>query len=420
MSTSKKVWRLKKGSDRRFRAGHPWVYSNELQSSPKGIEPGALVELYDVGGKFLAQGFGNPSSLIAFRTLTTQSESDPTTLEAITQKLDAAFELRKRLGYLNKRNSHRLCFGEADGLPGLIIDHYLGDAGNACVVQAHTAGAQKILGVVTEALKKVCGPDAAVIFRNDAGFRKLEGLEEEEPQVVSNPKKLSLEKFQLRSGGLTFEADLVNGQKTGFFLDQAANIELALQRFETLVRASGLKKIKVLDLCSYVGQWSAHLAQMAKRLEVALEVTAIDASGPALSFAAKNIERNGSGPKIETLKGDVFDELAKLEEASFDLVISDPPAFIKGRKDLPTGSHAYLQLNTQATRVLKRQGGGIVACSCSGLLDEETFLQILSKAARRSTREIHWVGRGTQAPDHPVLAQFPEGRYLKAFIGFTH
>jgi 23S rRNA (cytosine1962-C5)-methyltransferase len=414
-------WRLKPGSDRRFRSGHPWVYSNEIQGSPKGIEPGAEIELRDAGGKWLARGYGNPSSLISFRAVTRYPESPaPFTAEHLRLKLESAHRLRGQLGL--EAASHRLCFGEADGLPGLIIDRYLTAEAQAYVIQAQSSGAQRWLDLLIPVLEKLPSPRpwsaTAVIIRNDVGVRQLEGLAVEGPRLAKNAPGFDprAARVLVRSASqgepLTFNADLLEGQKTGFFLDQSANVELALQRLGGIRPARGA--LRILDLCCYVGQWGAQLARYFRAQGLEVEVTGVDSSRPALELAATNVEAQGA--RFMPLKGDVLKDLESLPAESFDLVIADPPALIKSRKDIPAGKHAYLQLNTQAVRLL-RAGGGIVSCSCSALLEEEDFLAALSKAATRNQAVVRWVGRGAQAPDHPVLAEFPEGRYLKAWIG---
>ncbi len=412
-------WRLKKGADRRFRSGHPWVYSNELYESPKGLEPGAPVELVDAGGAFLARGYGNPSSLIAFRALSRDPlEQEPMSGAAIHQKLLKARSLREKLGL--SACSHRLCFAEADGLPGLIIDRYKlaprSPASQVFVVQAHTAGADRMLPAVLEALQQLSTEKCAIIVSNDVAIRKLEGLQPEEPRVALEVPGQDLAHARIvvpsvaGTDSVEFEVDLVGGQKTGFFLDQLSNIQLAASRLSRIARG----KIRILDLCCYVGQWSAQLARFYKGQGLEVEVLAVDASSSALSFAKRNIEAQGA--RCEMLRGDVLKDLTRLEGESFDLVVCDPPALIKGRKDIPQGTHAYLQLNTQAFRLVK-EGGAVVSCSCSALLDEDSFERTLSKAAQRNQVKAQWVGRGGQAPDHPVLLEFPEGRYLKAWIG---
>jgi 23S rRNA (cytosine1962-C5)-methyltransferase len=418
-----KTWRLRPGLDRRFKAGHPWVYSNELSESPKGIEPGEAIELRDQAGKFLARGYGHPGSLIAFRTVSRdEAEAEPLSRKGLLERLKTARRFRESLGFAN--TSYRLCFAEADRLPGVIIDRYRlnnSPVTQCFAVQLQTAGADCLREPLIGALEELCGEEwknTVVVLRNDIGIRKLDGLEDQSPLVVKNVPGVALEDAAFlvwRSGeeSALFRADLLNGQKTGFFLDQTANVGLATSRL--LPRFEGRRDtIRVLDLCCYVGQWGSSFARSLKARGYSVHVTGVDASASALAFAARNVE--SAGASFEAVKGDVLRDLEALPSASYDVVISDPPAFIKGRKDLPTGTHAYLQLNTQAFRVLKR-GGGVVSCSCSALMNEDDFLQTVAKAARRNGVFAQWVGRGSQAPDHPVLAEFPEGRYLKGWVG---
>ena len=419
------VWRLSAGLDRRFRGGHPWAYSNEVQGGPKGVEPGAPVELQDAGGKFLARGYGNPNSLIAFRALSRNAEEkEPGSAEGLLNRLKAAAALRARTGMT--RFSHRWVFGEADYLPGLIIDRYRLEgkpAGQVIVIQAHTAGADRWLSILPELLQQLIQAEGgaplwsrtSIVIRNDLGVRTLEGLQEEAPRVLKQAEAVNLSQAHIlvrpASGTepIVFEADLVSGQKTGFFLDQTANVA---QWVGLWTPPAG--KVRILDLCSYVGQWSAQLARAYRQQGREVEVTAVDASATALEFARQNVKAQGA--QFTGIKGDVLKDLEALPERSFDIVISDPPALIKGRKAIPAGTRAYLQLNTQVFRLVA-SGGGVVACSCSSLLEEEVFVQQLSKAAHRNGRQVQWVGRGGQAPDHPALSEFPEGRYLKAFFG---
>lgn len=423
-----KVWQLRSGADRRFKAGHPWVYSNELSSSPKGIEPGEAIELRDASGAVLARGYGNPGSLIAFRALSRGAgEADPASVEGVLQRLRSAGSLRQQLGLGDV--SHRLCFGEADRLPGLIVDRYLpakpipgSKAEQVFVVQAHTAGMDRMLPMIIEALQLYAGADwarSAIVLRNDAGARKLEGLAIEEARVAVGTvdaealRDVAISvKAALGGAALAFRVDLIEGQKTGFFLDQGGNVALAARTFQPW---AGHRPLRILDLCCYVGQWGTQLAHaFGKSSEI--EVTAVDSSARALELAQANIEATGA--RCVPIRGDVLKDLAGLDKNSFDLVVADPPALIKGRKDIPTGTHAYLQLNTQVFRLV-REGGAVVSASCSYLLEEESFASTLTKAARRGSREVRWVARGGQAPDHPILTEFPEGRYLKAWIGFA-
>lgn len=413
------VWRLRKGADRRVRAGHPWVYSNELAESPKGIAPGEPVELRDAGGGFVARGFGNPSSLIAFRVVSRDpGELEPLSAGGLAIRVSAAAEVRARLGLLGV--SHRLIFGEADGLPGLIVDRYALEGGvQAFVVAAHSAGADRLAGALVDALDRLA-PGAAVVLRNDVAVRKLEGLEPAPPAVLRAPPGFDPDAAVIRvaraSGGapLALAAPLLAGQKTGFFLDQAANVALA-SRLCASAWPEGAE-VRILDLCCYVGQWGVQLGAALLAHGRRPHVTFADASARALELAEGNARRAGVPAAI--LRADVLRDLGDLPAAEFDLVVSDPPAFIQRKKDVPQGAHAYLQLGTQALR-LARPGGAVVACSCSALLEEEVFAATLAKAARRAGRPARWIARGTQAPDHPVLLEFPEGRYLKCWIGLV-
>jgi 23S rRNA (cytosine1962-C5)-methyltransferase len=461
-SPSRKIWRLRKGADRRFRSGHPWVYSNELMESPKGIEPGEIVELRDAGGAFLARGFGSSHSLIAFRALTrTPDVFDPGSKEEIFLVLVRALRIRQSSGLT--KGSFRLCYGEADGLPGLVIDLFRmnpspgSKGGQTFVIQAHSAGANRILPQVIEALEALCSElwrgdpigshgndpiesrlddivkewdETSVVLRNDLRVRKLEGIAEEPPRVIKASPGHVLQPAQILVQSvlgrelISFDVDLMEGQKTGFFLDQFANIQLTALRFKELVHSPGFDKsrpFKILDLCCYVGQWGAQLTKVFREAGVLVEVVAVDASSQALEFAKKNIERQGA--RVMLHRGDILKDLGSLEPKSFDLVISDPPAFIKNRKDLIAGTRAYAQLTQQALRLV-RDGGGIVCCSCSGLLEEERFVEILAKASQKAGGQqnrprVKWIGKGTQSPDHPMLPEFPEGRYLKCWIGLA-
>lgn len=434
------IIRLRAGFEKRFKTGHPWVYSNELFEIPKGLVPGDLVELRDAGGKFLGRGYANPHSLISFRCLSRDaSVENPLSEEFISECLLSSWRLRNQMGF--DSFSYRLSYGEADSLPGLVIDRYrLADEGQVLVVQAHTAGMDRICGQIIGILKSwnekisketrdpVSWNQTVVVLRNDLGVRKMEGLKEENPLVLYNPSNRDLKSilFKIRpiqplfpnsSEAMVFESNLFDGQKTGFFLDQFSNIQLAYQRFEQLgvvLAGKSQERLKILDLCCYVGQWGTQLSSQWVKKGIQVEVSGVDASSSALEFAKKNTERVGA--MFKPFKMDVLRGLELLPSESFDIIISDPPALIKSRKDVGAGTHAYLQLNTQVFRLLKK-GGAVICCSCSALLDETSFEKTLGKAAQRNQALIQWVGRGSQSPDHPMLIEFPEGRYLKSWMG---
>lgn len=426
------VWRLRQGADKRIRSGHPWVFSNELSASPKGHTPGGPVELHDAKGQFLARGYGNPHSLIAFRALSFDpQESEPTSYEVLHKKILSAWELRKSLGFLG---SFRLCFGESDYLPGLVLDYYVIQAGQkkyqVFAAQIVTAGLQVALhdipkffeGLTTMAqqqgLSDFSWADTAVVIRNDVGVRKLEGIEVEKPRTIKSIEGVDLSQADIilnsvdGNGTVLMRCDLAEGQKTGFFLDQTQNIFLAVNLFLKWAAHQKVKKIRVLDLCCYVGHWSTQIAHCLSKLGIEVSVDQVDVSESALTYARGNAER--AGAVVKTLEMDVTTGLGDLAPQSYDIVIADPPAFIKSKKDLPTGKHAYMKMNAQAFRLAKK-GGFVVSCSCSGLLPEEDFRDAIRKGSLRNSHEVRGVLRGGHAADHPTLMQFPEGFYLKMY-----
>ncbi len=409
MSKPSTVWKLKKAHEIRFRAGHPWVFSNELAVSPKGLEPGAPVELRDSRDAFLAYGYGNPASLIAFRAVSREAdERDALSEGFFSRRLRTCLE--SRLRFFDSSSSFRLCFGEADSLPGLVIDRYVGAHGGDRVfaVQLHTAGMDRARAAIEAAIVRLEAGKATVVFRNESKVRKLEGLAPEPARLAASaagdPRALA--GFVARVGGLQIRADLFEGQKTGLFLDQTANQRLAASLFHRLPVK------RVLDLCSYVGQWGATAAQTWS----GVHVTAVDASDAALAHAKANVEAQGG--EFAALKGDVLEPAvwSKLRGGHFDLVICDPPAFVKSKRDLGPGKHAYTKLNAEAMRVLKR-GGGLVSCSCSAQLSEADLAEVLTKAQSRAGVSVQWIGRGAMPADHPVSSAFPEGNYLKSWLG---
>lgn len=429
MAQTTKIWRLKRGSDRRVRAGHPWVYSNELQGSPKGIEPGEKVILFDAGGKFLAHGYGNPASLIAFRVVSrVEDETSWDSVPSLTKRLRAAWDLRSALGANSPKTmaSFRWMFGEGDEFPGLVLDVYrtgalAAETKTIVVAQAHTAGVDRLIPNLLQAIEEIAKP-SGVVLRNDVSHRKQEGIPIEEPKVLgkvdSDGETIRVRSADARAAEdavVGFTVDLVRGQKTGFFLDQSENIGQFLDLF---LRAQAAKRksgpLKILDLCCYVGQWSSQITAAAAARGVKTEVLLVDASARALAFAKANVERAGGA--AEVFEADVLQDLPKLVDLEFDVVVCDPPALIPGRKDIPTGKPAYLKLNTEAFRLLGKSGW-MVTCSCSQLLEEEEFAHQVSKASLRNAKEMRWLARGTQALDHPLKLEFPEGKYLKMWIG---
>jgi 23S rRNA (cytosine1962-C5)-methyltransferase len=444
------VWRLKKNAEKRFLGGHPWIFSNELESSPKGLPPGSAVRLENMRGDFMAWGYGNPHSLIAFRALSRnpiEQSHESRLQDHFRAQILRAWDYRERLGF---RESFRLVFGEGDDLPGLIIDRYhieigADDIRQVLVVQMATAGIQQMLpaplavlqAVVEEAhARRLCSQNwekTAVVLRNDVNVRKLEGLIVEEPNILKTWPDVDLQNCNIRIGSLAtggerllFQTDLFEGQKTGFFLDQRRNLEITVQLVEKLwaekLRTDKSRlptddaEIQILDLCTHLGQWSAHLAQTLIGLGRKVRVVAVDASEAALKLCEKNVARTGA--TIETRKMDVLQHLGQLPPRSFHIVIADPPAFIKSKKDIPTGQHAYLKLNTESLKLVRPEGL-FVSCSCSGLLEAGAFVDIQKKAAVRAGRRLRTLSGGGHSPDHPTWLDFPEGNYLKMWAHFV-
>jgi 23S rRNA (cytosine1962-C5)-methyltransferase len=291
------------------------------------------------------------------------------------------------------------------------LDRYLTPQGSVLVLQISTAGLERTDEQVLDLLSLAVGnaetwKKATVIVDRSSGSRELEGLPVEEPKILKKGAAFQAT-TEILVRGVPFRVDFLEGQKTGFFLDQAENAERLARRLEHQ-KFSGT--FKILDLCSYVGQWSVQTGLAVLRAGGRPQVTLVDSSARALERASENLAR--SEIPHELLKRDVLQELGSLPTGGFDLVIADPPALIQGRKHVPAGSHAYLQLNTEAFRLV-RDGGLLVSCSCSGLLERERFESLLSKAAYRNKKDARWVEWGGQASDHPLLMEFPEGRYLK-------
>lgn len=430
------IWKLKEGDDRRLRSQHPWVFSNELQKSPKGHFPGSPVEIQDHKGQFIARGYGNPQSLISFRALSFDpTDREPWSENALIHKLLRSWKMRKQLGY---KGSFRLCFGEADFLPGLVVDYYLCDTpmGQAQVFAAQilTSGLEfairdlqsffhnLVKQAQSENLTELNWEQTAVVQRNDVNIRKLEGMQVVEPLVVKDILGIELDHIDiiLNSASdqktLLMKCDLFHGQKTGFFLDQTENIYLVIQQLHSYVRSKQMTKLRVLDLCCYVGHWSTQIARAMNNMGVEVEISQVDVSKNALEFAKLNAEREGA--TVTTHQLDVLEGLGVFKDNSFDIVIADPPAFIKAKKDIPTGKHAYLKMNSQAFRICCRDGI-LVSCSCSGLLTEDDFREAIRKASVRNQKHAQCIGRGGHAADHPLLMSFEEGFYLKMYVNWV-
>jgi 23S rRNA (cytosine1962-C5)-methyltransferase len=388
--------RLKRNEDRRLHAGHLWIFSNEVDTQQTPLTKftaGELVRVLAHNDKALGLAYVNPQSLISARMLGTWKLPD---VAWLARRIRSALSLRERL---YPKPYYRLVYGESDGLPGLVIDRY----GSACVVQIGTAGMEKLKSQIQQALEQVLHCDA-LLFKNDSSAREMEGL----PSYVETATGKFDELGQVLEDGLEFQAPMAEGQKTGWFFDQASN-RRALSKY---VRPGA----RVLDVFSYVGAWGVRAAHSGAR-----EVVCVDSSAAALELAASNAERNRvnerNGSKLTTLRGDAFDVLEDLakQRARFDIVVIDPPAFAKRKKDLPKALAAYKRLNQLAMQVIA-DDGILVSCSCSYHVSPEDLQDAIAKAARTADRHLQILEIGGQAPDHPVHPAIPETRYLKAYF----
>ena len=383
--------RLKRGEDRRLAAGHLWVFSNEVDTARTPLtafQPGALCRVVSDRDRFLGYAYVNPHSLISARILG-RSAAHPPDKSLIVHRLQVAQSLRRSL---YEKPFYRLVYGESDGLPGLVLDRF----GDVVVGQIATAGMEAMRPQIEAAVKKVINP-VALVWKNDAGVRDLEGLD----HYVETVFGAAPECVVVEEGGVGFQVPLGSGQKTGWFFDQAAN-RLALRKY--------VGGARVLDVFSYLGAWGLGALKAG-----ATEVTCVDSSASALEQLQASAAANGLKPAV--LKGDAFDVMEALhgEGRRFDVVVIDPPAFIKRKKDIPKGEAAYKRLNQLAMQLLERDGI-LVSCSCSYHLEPDHLLTAIQRGARHLGRFAQVVEVGGQSPDHPIHPAIPETRYLKAFF----
>ena len=386
--TTRPLLHLEKGRSRRLRSGHPWVFSNEIAMTPeaKALPPGSLVTLVDAGDERLGVATFNPHSLIACRLLS-RNWRDTVDAGFLAGRLNAALALRQTLF---AEPCYRLIHSEADGLPGLVVDRM----GEVVALQTNTAGMQALLPQLLEALDAVLSP-VAVVLKNDSPVRRLEGLEPEHAVIkgeLSGP-------VEIVENGVRLVADLADGQKTGWFFDQRANRAFV---------ASLAKGKRVLDLYSYAGGFALHAAMAG-----AAEVTAVDRSEASLALAEKAAALNGVA--LRTARAEAFAEMERLAAAGerFGVVVADPPAFVKSKKDLGSGAKGYRKMTRLAAKLVE-PGGFLFVASCSHHMPAEQFAEEVAHGlslAHRSGRILRSAGAG---PDHPVHPWLPESAYLKS------
>ena len=384
---------LSRNEDRRLRAGHLWVYSNEVDKAKtplKSFEPGQHVQICDSQEHPLGLGYVNPHSLICARLVSRQWKRKINS-KLIGERLQTALAWRDK-HYATQH--YRWVFAEADGLPGLILDRY----GDVVVGQLSTAGMEAMREQIEEAIRRVLSP-AALIWRNMSAIRELEGLDRYDEVAFGDVP----EYLQINENGLQFEVPAQSGQKTGWFYDQAAN--------RNVMKAySG--GARVLDMFSYVGAWgitaAAHGAEAA---------TCVDASKAAMDQVNINATLNKVQDKLTAVKSDAFEFLktARQERREFDLVVVDPPAFIKKARDKRNGLEAYRRINEMAMQLLSKDGL-LFSCSCSFHLSSNELQRLIQQAARHLDRHVQIISILQQSPDHPAHPAIPETRYLKGFV----
>lgn len=392
---SEAIVTLKKGEGRSFKAGGLWIYDNEIDTIAGTFHNGDIVIVHDFDGYMLGRGFINQNSKIRVRMMTRDKE----------QMIDAAF-IRKRVqtawDYRKKvvdTSSCRIIFGEADFLPGIVIDKF----SDVLVVESLALGIDKLKPLIIETLKEVLAEDGIVIRgvyeRSDAKVRIQEGME--------RFKGFIGEEFdtnvEIIENGVKYMVDVKDGQKTGFFLDQKYN-RLAMHRF--------CKDAKVLDCFTHTGSFALNAG-----IAGAKSVLGVDASDLAVEQARLNAKLNGLENTVRFECADVFDLLPSLEEQGekFDVVILDPPAFTKSRNSIKNATKGYREINMRGMKLVK-DGGFLATCSCSHFMDYELFTQTIAQAAKSVHCRLRQVEFKTQAPDHPILWSADESYYLKFYI----
>jgi 23S rRNA (cytosine1962-C5)-methyltransferase len=380
------------GHQKRALHGHPWIFSNEIQmdGAAKALAPGSLVTLKTGDGRALGVATFNPHTLVAARLLD-RDAGRRIDREFLAKRLGRALAIRERL---YDEPFYRLVHAEADGLPGAVVDRF----GDVAVAQLNTAGMTRLESELLGALDSVLAPKA-IVLRNDSPARALEGLSEE-VRVAHGSLDGPVE---VRESGARFEVDLLGGQKTGWFYDQRHN-----RRFVARLA----KGARVLDLYCFVGGFA--IAAAAAGAAVA---TGVDRSEPALALAARSAALNGVGERCQFRRGEAFAELQTLASAGerFDLVIADPPAFVKSRKDLGPGLRGYRKLARLAAGVVAPQGYLFLA-SCSHNVTPEDFWEAVRRGLEDASRSARLLRSAGAAPDHPVHPHLPESAYLKALV----
>lgn len=379
---------IKPQAAKSINAGHPWCYAGSVVTVPPELSNGGLCEVMN-GGQFNGIATYSPGSDIALRVLTRKR-----------QKIDTGFFMKcfrelkdNKESWLTDTNAYRLCYGESDGLPGLVADVY----NRAVILQIHTMGMEKLKNTIVSALIPVMKPQF-IYERSHTAIREREGLPAEQNGALYGQPKSDV---IITENGFQFEVNVIEGQKTGFFLDQREN-RAALVRY--------CRDKRVLNCFSYTGGFSVYAAS------VAAYVNSVDISKPAVEGARRNFTLNGHDAALYGFTAaDTFDVLKSLTKGEYDVIILDPPSFAKKRDQLDAALKAYTTINSKALEKLP-EGGILVSSSCSTQVDEPMFLKMLAQSAVNARCTVKVLESRCQPPDHPYNLAFPEGRYLKFFV----
>jgi 23S rRNA (cytosine1962-C5)-methyltransferase len=381
---------LRAGREKAVLRGHPWVFSGAVTALDTGIAPGEIADVYSSDGRFLARGQANPLSQIIVRVLTRKEENVGP--DFYRRRIQTALALRKGRGH-GTAPAFRLINAEGDFLPGLVVDRY----GEVLVLQCLTAGMERPKGLIVELLVDLLRP-LTVYERSDVSARKEEGLPETQGLLYGTTAP---ERLEIEEEGCRFLVDVKNGQKTGFYVDQADN-RLEVQRLS--------RDKNVLDCFCYTGAFSIHALKGG-----AERVTMVDASEDALHLAEQHLALNGLEEVPRRLiRGDAF-QIMRTLDPGFDIIVLDPPPFAKKKANLPKASRGYKDINLQAFRLLSR-GGLLFTFSCSHHMDPDLFQKIVFAAGVDSGRRIQLLARRGHPFDHPIDLSHPEGEYLKGLI----
>jgi len=377
---------LRKTRETRVRSGHPWLYASEIERV-EGDQAAGIADIYSSKGTFLGRALYNPKSQISLRMLTMHDE--PIDADFFARRIKTAWDYRK---LFCDENSCRAIYGEADFLPGLVVDKF----GDVLVMQVLSMGMEMWKGTLVDILAEVIRP-AGIYERNDVPVRRLEGLEETTGLLYGTVP----DRVEMRENGILYSVDVKQGQKTGFFLDQKEN---------RAAIAPICKGARVIDMFCHNGSFALNAAQYGAR-----EVTGVDISEDALVVARDNARANNLNVSFEA--HNCFDLLRTLTERGekYDVVILDPPAFTKTRQMTERALRGYKEINLRGMKLVP-DGGYLVSCSCSQHVDDAAFINMLNEAARDSKHKLRMIEFRTQAKDHPILPASPETKYLKCAI----